>query len=578
VDSEIGTPAHAEAFEDVAGDGTSNLFGGPPPQEEDLGEPEAADERRTWSGIPIKPLYTADDVPAEHLEALESPPGRPPFLRGSYEGMYRTKPWRLFQLSGYGDPEEEGERIRLLLSHGARDFTMEHDRMTADHLYDVDHPDVEARREDVGLSGAVIMSARDYALALEGIDISQCYVHAGGAVPQHAPFANSAYWTLAKRRGIDISTLRGTGQSDFFLTYVGCFPKNQIPARKALRLNADIIEFCSEHMPRWVPVSIAGYNGADTGLNAWQELGAIMANAAEYLDLVRDRGRFPIEQVAKAVGGMNVRTSMEFFEDIAKLRAARKIWHDLCVRRYGITDERVLKLRLHIVTAGSAMTYQQPLNNIIRGALMGLVAVLGGTQSLGVSGYDEAISIPTEHAHQISLRAQQILQNEMNLTSVADPLGGSYYVESLTHELEQRAWQFFDEIQEQGGFIAALDSGWLHHHAEINAYEFEREIAEGRRKIVGVNCFQGEVEGPEVHGFPGTEGVWDRAMGRLEDLRRTRDGRRAADARKALDAACRSDANVMPAMLEAMEADVTLGEVGEIYRDAFGEWDVPVKF
>jgi methylmalonyl-CoA mutase N-terminal domain/subunit len=161
---------------------------------------------------------------------------------------------------------------------------------------------------------------------------------------------------------------------------------------------------------------------------------------------------------------------------------------------------------------------------------------------------------------------------------VADPLGGSYYVESLTHELEQRAWQFFDEIQEQGGFIAALDSGWLHHHAEINAYEFEREIADGRRKIVGVNCFQGEVEGPEIHGFAGTEGVWERAMDRLQDLRRTRDGRRAGEARKALEAACRGDANVIPAMLDAMEADVTLGEVGEIYRDAFGEWDVPVKF
>ena len=538
----------------------------------------AREERTTISGIPLKPVYAAADVPDSHREAMESAPGSPPFLRGSYPDMYRSKPWRIFQLSGFGDPEEEGARIKLLLSHGAHDFTMEHDRMTADHLYDVDHPDVVARHEDVGLSGAVILSARDYELALEGIDIASCYVHAGGAVPQHGPFANSAYWTCARRRGIDISQLRGTGQSDFFLTYVGCFPKNQIPARSALRLNADLIEFCSEHMPQWVPVSIAGYNGADTGLNAWQELGAVFANAAEYLDLVKARGRFPIEQIAKSVGGMNVRTSMEFFEDIAKLRAARKFWHDLCVRRYGIADERVLRLRLHIVTAGSAMTYQQPLNNIIRGALMGLVAVLGGTQSLGISGYDEAISIPTEHAHQISLRAQQILQNEMNLTSVADPLGGSYYVESLTAELERRAWGFFEEIQEQGGFIAALDSGWIHHHAELNAFEFEREIAEGRRKIVGVNAFVGDVGSPPVEGFPGTDGVWDRAMVRLKKLRTTRDSTRAQQAIKELEAACNSDRNVIPPMLEAMEADVTLGEVGQVFRNAFGEWDVPVKF
>jgi methylmalonyl-CoA mutase, N-terminal domain len=538
----------------------------------------AADERKTISGIPLKPIYTADDVPESHREAMESAPGEAPFLRGSYSEMYRSKPWRLFQLSGFGDPEEEGARIKQLLEQGAKDFTMEHDRMTADHLYNVDHPDVVARHEDVGLSGAVIQSARDYELVLDGIDIEKCYVHAGGAVPQHGPFANTAYWTTAKRRGIDFKTLRGTGQSDFFLTYVGCFPKNQIPARSALRLNADLIEFCSEHMPQWVPVSIAGYNGADTGLNAWQELGAVFANAAEYLDLVKERGRFPIEQIAKSVGGMNVRTSMEFFEDIAKLRAARKFWHDLCVQRYGIEDERVLKLRLHIVTAGSAMTFQQPFNNIIRGALMGLVAVLGGTQSLGISGYDEAISIPTEHAHQISLRAQQILQNEMNLTSVADPLGGSYYVESLTAELGRRAWEFFDEIQEQGGFIAALDSGWIHGHAEANAYEFEREIADGRRTIVGVNAFTGDIDSPPVDGFAGVDGVWDRAMVRLNNLRKSRDETRAQAAIKDLSAACKSDRNVIPPMLEAMEADVTLGEIGDVYREAFGEWDVPVKF
>lgn len=535
-------------------------------------------DRHTASRIPLKPLYTADDVPATQLEAVESAAGHPPFVRGAYEGMYRTKPWRLFQLSGYGDPEEEGARIRLLLEHGATDFMMEHDRMTADHLYNVDHPDVVARREDVGLSGAVILSPRDFELALEGIEIGQNYVHAGGGVVQHGPFAATAYWTAAKRRGIDISTLRGTGQSDFFLTYVGCFPKQQIPARDGLRLNCDLIEFCSEHMPRWVPVSIAGYNGADTGLNAWQELGAVFANAVEYLDIVAERQRHPLELVARGVGGMNVRCSMEIFEDVAKMRTARKMWHDLLSRRYGITDERTLRLRLHIVTAGTAMTYQQPLNNIIRGTLMGLVAVLGGTQSLGVSGYDEALSIPSEHAHQMSLRIQQVLQNETNLTAVADPLGGSYYVESLTAELEERAWAFFDEIQEQGGFVAALDSGWLHQHAAHNAYEFERDIADGRRHVVGVNCYEGDVGGPEIEGFQSAEGVWDRAMQRLEDVRRTREDRQATAAMKALETACRRDDNVVPAMLEAMEADVTVGEVGDIYREVFGDWNVPVEF
>ncbi len=535
-------------------------------------------ERRTISGIPLRPVYGPADVAAPHLAAAARAPGVAPFLRGAYEGMYRTRPWRIFQLSGFGNPEDENARIKFLLAHGETGFLMEHDRMTADHLYDVDHPEVVARKDDVGLTGAVILSARDYEIALDGIDQAAHYAHAGGGVVQHGPFANAAYWTVARRRGCNLATLAGTGQSDFFLTYLGCITKQQVPARTGLRFNADLIEFCTEHLPRWVPVSIAAYNGADTGLNAWQELGALLANAVEYLDLVRDRGRLPLEQIARGVGGVSFRTSMELFEDVAKLRAARKLWHDLLVRRYAITDDRALRLRIHVVTAGSAMTYAQPVNNIVRGTLMALVAVLGGVQSLGVSGYDEAISIPSEHAHQTSVRVQQILQHETNLTAVADPLGGSWYVESLTAELEERAWAFFEQIQAQGGFVACLDSGWLHQCAERNVLEHEAAVASSERKIVGVNCFEEDVRTTPVEGFEGSRDVWERAMDRLQQLRRTRDGRRARAARKDLEAACRSGGNLMPAMMEAMDADVTLGEVGATFRDVFGDWKVPIDF
>jgi methylmalonyl-CoA mutase N-terminal domain/subunit len=533
-------------------------------------------ELKTASGIPLRPVYGPDDVPPAQRAAATTSPGERPYLRGAYPGMYRTKPWRIFQLSGFGNPEDENERIRFLLEHGETGFIMEHDRMTADHLYDVDHPEVLARKEDVGLTGAVILSARDCEIALTGIDQSRYYAHAGGGVVQHGPFANAAYWTVARRRGVDLARLAGTGQSDFFLTYLGCPPKQQVPARAGLRLNCDLIEFCTRELPRWVPVSIAAYNAADSGLNAWEELGVLLANAVEYLDWVKERGRLPLAEIARGVGGVSFRTSMELFEDVAKLRAARKMWHDLLTERYGVTDEAALRLRIHVVTAGSAMTYAQPLNNLVRGTLMALVAVLGGVQSLGVSGYDEAISIPSEHAHQMSVRIQQILQNETNLTAVADPLGGSHYVESLTAELESRAWGFFEEIRREGGFVAALDSGWLYRRAERNVLEDSAAIDAGRKKIVGTNCYEQDVGSIPCEGFTGSHDAWARATERLQGLRRSRDQRRALEAMKNLERVCRSEENVLPAMMEAMDADVSLGEVGSVFRESFGDWKSPI--
>lgn len=537
--------------------------------------PKQPDEYRSRSGIPLKAAYGPADVPAGHAAAAATLPGQAPFHRGCFPAGYRTKPWRIFQLSGFGKPEDENERIKFLLRNGETGFLMEHDRNTADHLYNVDHPEVVARREDVGLTGAVMQSVRDTAICLDGIPIESTYGHAGGAVVQHGPFALAAYWTVARRRGIPLERLAGTGQSDFFLTYLGCVTKQQVPTDAGLRLNADIIEFCSGHMPKWVPVSIAGYNGGDSGLNAYQELGAVIANAIEYLDEIKRRGRMDLATAAYRCGGVNFRTTMDLFEDAAKLRAARKMWYRLLTERYGITDERALKLRIHIVTAGSLMTYQQPFNNIVRGTLMALTAVLGGTQSLGVSGYDEAISIPSEHAHQMSVRIQQILAHETNLAAVADPLGGSYYVEALTAELERRGFEFAAEIERQGGFLRSLDSGWLHarardnHHAEVEA-EFR-----GTSTVVGVTHFRDDVAPWEIDGFPGVNDSYDVALARLHDVRRERHERAATDALKALDRACRGVDNIMPAMLAALDAEVTLGEIGEVFRGAWGDWQTP---
>ncbi|MCC6707603.1 MAG: acyl-CoA mutase large subunit family protein [Gammaproteobacteria bacterium] len=530
----------------------------------------------TISGIPLAACYGADDIPPTARAAVASSPGAAPYLRGAYPAMYRERPWRIFQLSGFGNPADENQRIRFLLGQGEHGFIMEHDRNTADHLYDVDHPEVLARREDVGLTGAVIMGVRDYETVLDGIALDKTYGHPGGGVVQHAPFALSCYWTVARRRGIPFDQLSGTGQSDYFLTYLGCIPKQQVPTRAGLRLCSDIIEFCAEHLPRWVPVSIAGYNGADTGLNAWQELGATFANAIEFLDDVRARGRIPLEQAARGVGGVSFRVAMDFFEEIAKLRVARKLWSCLLRERYGITDERAARLRIHVVTAGSAMTYQQPLNNLVRGTLMGLAAVLGGVQSLGVSGYDEALSIPSEHAHQMSLRIQQVMQHEANLTAVADPLGGSYFIESLGAALEEKARGFIAEIEAQGGFLASLDSGWLHKRAEQNQLALFDDIESGARTVVGVNDFKHDQSPFAIDGFRGSSDAFEQASRRLAELRRTRHQRATDCALKALASTCRGDGNVMPAMMAAVDADATVGEIGAVFRDCFGDWHIPI--
>jgi len=537
------------------------------------------DEIKTSSsGIPLKAVYTKEDIENIDTDILDSQPGIPPYLRGAYPMMYRSKPWRIFQLSGFGNPEDEGERIRFLLEHGETGFIMEHDRNTADHLYDVDHPDVVARHEDVGLTGALIQSVEDYETVLKGIDISKVYAHPGGGVVQHAPFTLACYWTVAQRRGIPLEKLSGTSQADFFLTYLGCITAQQIPTEAGLRFNLDTIEFCLKNLPHWVPISIAGYNGADTGLNAVEELAAVFANAVEYLDGIKQRGNFSIEQAASAVAGVSFRVSMDFFEDIAKLRAARVMWTQILKRRYGVVDPKASRLRIHSLTAGSQMTYQQPLNNIVRGTLMGLAGVLGGTQSLGVSGYDEAVSIPSEHAHQMSLRIQQILQNEGGFSEVVDPLGGSYFIEALTNDILEKSWIIFNEIQDQGGFLAALNSGWLHAKAGKNQYDQFSDIENGRRKVVGVNFAEGDESSIQVDGFETSSDAWEKGIERLDNLRKRRDSKRHSDAMNKLSEACIGDKNIIPVMMEAVQADVTLGEIGGVFRESFGDWNVPIRF
>ena len=530
--------------------------------------------RWTASGIPLKSTYGPEDLPESLRQGAESNPGSPPFTRGAYPEMYRSKLWRIFQLSGFGDPTDMNERLKFLLEAGETGIIVKHDRMTDDHLYDVDHPEIEERREDVGLTGTVTVGLRDYETIMDGIPVGDVYCKPGGGVPQSAPYTQSCYWSVASKRGIPLDTIAGTGQSDFFLTYLGCPMREQIPPKAALRFNLDLIDWCTERMPRWVPVSIAGYNGADSGLTAHQELGAVFANAIEYIDGTLARGKYQIDDFIHGIGGVNFRTSMDIMEDIAKLRAARKIWSDLLQSRYGVTDPAKLRLRIHVVTAGSSMTYQEPLNNIVRGTVMALAAVLGGTQSLGVSGYDEAMSIPSDHAHLMSIRIQQILQEETNLEAVADPLGGSYFLENLTEELETRALDFLAEIESRGGFVSTIEDGWLMDQANDAQMKAFAQIETGERGIVGVNSHLVADPIVDVEAFEGRSGqqAWDNAMSRLTELRRTRSKREADRAVASLCSQLDSDRNVVPAVMDAVQADVTIGEIGDSFRKTLGNW------
>lgn len=530
----------------------------------------------TMSGIPLKRAYGPEDVKNLDYNRDLGLPGEGPYTRGPYPNMYRERPWRIFQLSGTGTPEDERERILYLLNHGETGIIMEVDQMTSYHMFDPDHPDVLARKGDVGLCGPPLVSLRDYEIVLKDIPLDKIYAHPAGGCVQFGVFGLACYWSLAQKQGIPLEKLRGTGESDFFISYLACPLKDQIPPRPGLRLNCDLIEYGVEHLPLWIPLSIPGYNAAETGISAYQELALVMANAITYIEEMLKRGRHGIDEFAHKIGGVNFCTSRDFFEEICKLRAARRMWYKLLTERYGAKNPRSKMLRIHVVTLASWYTYQQPLNNIVRGTMEGLAAALGGVQSLGVAAYDEARCTPTEEAHLLSVRTQQILQMETGITNVADPLGGSYYVEWLTGELERRAWDYLKKIDEQGGFIRVLETGWLHREGQKGMLEREAKIQSGEIPMVGVNCFKMEEEPHQIGTFRHNPKTWEIAYQRLQALRKERDNGRVKEALAELREACRNGQNVMPPLMKAVQAYATIGEVGGVFREVFSTWKAPL--
>ncbi|MEE9201615.1 MAG: methylmalonyl-CoA mutase family protein [Dehalococcoidia bacterium] len=534
------------------------------------------DDFKTLSGIPLKRVYRPEDAAGLDYGRDLGDPGQAPFTRGPYPNGYRERLWRIFQLTGYGTPEDARERILYALNHGETGFIMEIDQLTSYHMFDADHPDVVARHQDVGLCGPPLQSLQDYELILEGIPIEETYCHPGGAIPQFSPFAHSCYFSVAQKRGIPLSQLRGTGEGDFLLSYLSCPIKDQVTPQGGMRLNCDLIEFCAANVPKWVPVSIPGYNARESGITAAQEVAIVLANAIDYIEELLRRGRLQIDDFASGIGGVNFSCGRDFFEDIAKMRAARRMWCKLLSERYGAKDPRSLRMRIHVVTAASNLTYQQPLNNIVRTTCYALASALAGVQSLGVSSYDEAISIPSPEAQLLAIRTQQVLQYESNIPAVVDPLGGSYFVESLTSEVEQRAWDYLGQIEKQGGFIQALDSGWLHREIMKAMTEWEMKVNREELKLVGVNCFQMEEEPHQVKAFRSNPKAWEISRDRVQRLRQERDNGKTQAALERLRTACQGEENIIPVLMEAVQAYATAGEVGDVFREVFGIWKTPL--
>jgi methylmalonyl-CoA mutase N-terminal domain/subunit len=514
--------------------------------------------RETESGIEVKPVYEADDAPG----ALEAP-GDYPFTRGPYRDMYRGKPWTIRQYAGFASAEETNERFRYLLERGQTGLSVAFDLPTQ-LGYDSDD---ERAAGEVGRTGVSIDSIADMELLFDSIPLDQ--VSTSMTINAPAALLLLLYELVAEEQGVAPGLLRGTVQNDILKEYIA--RGNYIfPPRPSMRLTTDVFAYCAERIPRWNTISISGYHIREAGSTAVQELAFTLANGIAYCDAAVAAGLSPDEFGARLSFFFNAHN--DFFQEVAKFRAARRLWARIMRERFGATNPKALALRFHAQTGGSTLTAQQPENNTVRVAIQALSAVAGGAQSLHTNSYDEALALPTEHAARIALRTQQIIAAEAGTVDTADPLGGSYYVEALTDELEARAWELIERVDAGGGAVAAVESGLVQEEIERAAFEFQRQIEAGERVIVGVNAFEEEsAERIELlHIDPAAE---QRQLERTARLRAERSAEQAAAALADVREGSRGEANLLPTMREALRARCTVGEICEALREEWGMYD-----
>jgi len=524
--------------------------------------PVAEDERRTSSEIPVRRFYTPRDVAGIPYPEKLGDPGQYPYTRGLYADMYRKRPWTMRQYAGYSSAAESNKRYRYLLSQGTTGLSVAFDLPTQIG-YDSDSP---LARGEVGRVGVAIDSIADMRLLFDGIPLDR--VTTSMTINATAAILLSLYLVVAEEQGVSWEKVGGTVQNDILKEYAarGTYI---YPPKPSLKLVTDIISFCADRVPKWNTISISGYHMREAGSTAVQEVAFTLANGLAYVQAALDRGLSVDEFAPRLSFFFNAHNN--FLEEVAKFRAARRLWAELVRERFGAKDPRSLWLRFHTQTAGSTLTAQQPQNNVVRVAIQALAAVCGGTQSLHTNSLDEALGLPTEEAARLALRTQQVIANESGVADVADPLGGSYVVEAWTEEIVQRSRDYIRRIDEMGGALAGLERGFQQKEIADAAYIYQMAVEEKREIVVGVNAYASE-EGLPTEVLRIDPGAEREQVERLRAVRERRDPERAATAVRDLTAAAREDRNLMPAILDAVRAEVTLGEISDALREVYGEY------
>ena len=526
-----------------------------------------AENFKTDSNIPVKRTYRKKDL-AKYDGRHDEEPGKYPFTRGLYPNMYRERVWTMRQYSGFGSAEETNKRFKFLLDHGQTGLSLAFDLPTQTGR-DSDDPQSDG---EVGRTGVAISSIKDMLTCFDGIPLDK--VSTSMTINSTASTLLSLYITVAESQGVSPDQLRGTTQNDILKEYIA---RNTYiyPPKPSMRLIGDMIEYCSKKVPQWYPISISGYHMREAGCNAVQELAFTFANAIEYIETCTARG-MKVDDFAPRLSFFFCCT-MEFFEEIAKFRAARRIYARIMKERFHAKDAKSMHLRFHVQTSGESLTAQQVDNNIVRVTTEALAAVLGGCQSLHTNSRDEALALPTEESVKVALRTQQIISSETGVVKTVDPMAGSHYIEYLTSRIEDEVNKYLKKIHRMGGALVAVEKGFFQEEIRNNAYKLKKEIDENRRIIVGVNKYQDahDVE-PKLNRID--QEIESRQIARLRELKSIRDKAKVDHALSQLQGASEKEENLMPHIINAVKNHSTLGEISGTLRAVFGRYEPKISF
>ena len=525
---------------------------------------ERKSEFRNHSGMLVKRLYTPEDIQSMDYMRDLGFPGEYPFIRGVHATMYRGRLWTMRMFAGFGTAAHTNERFKYLLKEGESGLSTAFDYPTI-MGYDSDHP---MAKGEVGICGVAISSLRDMEVLFGGIPLDQ--VTTSMTINGPAQMLLAMYVAVGDKQDVPREKLGGTTQNDnlkeFFAQNLCIFPP-----KPSVKLTTDVIEYCAKHLPRWNPVSISGYHIREAGANAVQELAFTIYDGISYVESTLERG-LKVDDFAHRLSFFFA-SHNDFFEEIAKFRAARRIWAKLMKERFHAKNPRSMWMRMHVQTSGCTLTPQQPLNNISRTTIQALAAVLGGTQSLHTNSYDEALCLPTEGAVTVALRTQQIIAQESGVTHTVDPVAGSFYMEALTNEMEEKAWEYIRNVDDMGGAIAAIEKGFFQKEIADSAYKYQREIDGKKRTIVGVNDYTVEEKECPIELLRVNPKAEAEQLIGLQKLKRERDNRKVKEALEKLHYAAQKDENLMPIMIEAVKAYATIGEITEVLKQAYGEYE-----